>query len=159
MIQGIVITLISYRSEFEGFSQNILPLFSSGSVMFIAAILLWVFADKAAMAIVKGESECIEHHQADYNKIAIITFTLAGLFVLLKAVPDLVRMIIHHSFMLTNNLNYKETSAYIDSLSRIIGEVVQVALGIWLLIGSKGIFKAIRSLKDLGLDRIENIER
>jgi hypothetical protein len=159
MIQGIVVTLISYRSEFEGFGQNILPLLTNGLIMFIAVILLWVFADKAAMAIVKGESECIEHHQADYNKIAIITFTLAGLFVLLKAVPDLVRIIIHHNLMLSSHLNYKETSSYIDSLSRIIGEIVQVGLGIWLLIGSKGIFKAIKSLRDLGLDRIENIEK
>jgi hypothetical protein len=159
MIQGIVVSLISYRSEFEGFGQNILPLFSNGLMMFIAVILLWVFADKVAMAILKGDSECIEHHQADYNKIAIITITLAGLFVLLKAVPDLVRMIIQHSFMLTNHLNYKETSSYIDSLSRIIGELVQVGLGIWLLIGSKGIFKTIKSFRDLGLDRIENIEK
>ncbi|HYE12514.1 MAG TPA: hypothetical protein VEF53_20295, partial [Patescibacteria group bacterium] len=112
-----------------------------------------------ARAVVKGEPESTEKHHVDYNNIAIIAFTFAGLFVLVKAVPDLVRMMIQHNLMLSSHLNYKETSAYIDSLSRIIGEVVQVALGIWLMIGSKGIFKAIRSLKDLGLDRIENIER
>lgn len=155
---SIFITLISYKSEFPNFSQDFLPSISSGIITLLASALLWIFADKISIAIVNEAPESIERQEIDYNKIAVIAFAIAGLMVLANAIPDATRMLIEHSWKMTNLLNYKETGSYTDMVVRIIGELVKVGLGIWLVIGSKGIFKGIKSLRDLGLDRIKNVE-
>ena len=157
-IPNIFITMISYRGENINFFQSILPWFSTGIVMALTAILLWIFADKLSKAIVKDIPENFENNGIDYNKIAMISFSVVGLFVITKAVPELIRLIVTYNTEVYGQLNYRETQIYTDVIARIVGEVIQVGLGFWLLLGSKGIFRWVKALRNLGLDRISNIE-
>ena len=155
-IPNMIITLIFNRDEFSGNLLSNLPWFLSVTIMLLTAILLWVFADKISVAIVNEVPENMEGIEKDYDKIAIVAFTVAGIFVLTKAIPDAVRIIIEHNLRLSSQLNYKETNMYIDSLSRIIGEIVQVGIGIWLTFGANGIYNMIKSFRNLGTDRVES---
>jgi hypothetical protein len=157
-IPSMVVTLFSSQNGFANFTQSILTMLSTSLIMLIMSILLWIFADRISIAIVNAEPESIEIHKVDYNKIAMIAFTIIGLLVLTNAIPVAIRMVIQHSLLLKSQLNYKETSMYADSIARIIGEIVRICIGIWLLIGSKGIIKIIKAFKDLGMDRIEDVK-
>jgi hypothetical protein len=150
--------MISYRGEISNFTQSILPWFFTSACMLLTAILLWIFADKLSKAIVKNMPENFESNDMDYNKIAIIAFTVVGLFVITKAVPEMVRLMVTYNTVVDGQLNYRETQIYTDVIARIIGEAVRVGLGFWLLLGSKGIFRWVKALRNLGLDRISNIE-
>ncbi|MDF2675373.1 MAG: hypothetical protein K0R09_3645 [Clostridiales bacterium] len=157
-LPNILITMISYRGEISNFTQSILPWFFTSACMLLTAILLWIFADKLSKAIVKNMPENFESNDMDYNKIAIIAFTVVGLFVITKAVPEMVRLMVTYNTVVDGQLNYRETQIYTDVIARIIGEAVRVGLGFWLLLGSKGIFRWVKALRNLGLDRISNIE-
>lgn len=154
-IPNIFITLLSYSSSDLDFINTLMILSATGISVLLCAIILWCYADKIALAIIKDIPEKNEKINVEYDKIALIAFTVAGIFVLTKAVPDLIRMTFQLNWQLTNQLNFKETKSYIEALSRIIGIVVQVGMGVWLAIGSKGLVKALSAFRNFGTDRIE----
>lgn len=154
---SMILNLIINHNLYINFINDILPTVLSGAIMISTAILLWVFADKLSKAIIKEIPENIESNEIDYQKIAVIAFTVVGLFVLTKAVPELIRIIVMNNLMLSSQLGYKETKPHMDTIARIIGEIVKVGLGLWLLLGAKGIFRGIKALRNLGLDRITKI--
>ncbi|OGO77120.1 MAG: hypothetical protein A2Y23_13765 [Clostridiales bacterium GWB2_37_7] len=157
-IPSLLLILVPFSSGFSNFGQSMLLTYSTGILHILTTIFLWVFADKISIAIIKEIPSNNEKSEVDYDKIAIIAFAFAGIFVLTNAIPDMVRMLIQHNILLANQLNYKETSMYAENLSRIISEAVQVGMGFWLILGSKGILRVIKGLRELGLDRIEKIE-
>lgn len=153
---SMFLNLIVNHERYTNIIFEFLPTFLSGIIMISTAILLWIFADKLSKAIVKDGPENIENNEIDYQKIAIIAFTVIGLFVLTKAVPELVRISILDNLLVSSQLGYKETKPHMDTIARIIGETIKVGLGLWLLLGAKGIFNGIKGLRNLGLNRITN---
>jgi hypothetical protein len=156
-IPNMIISFIFNHSDMY-YMQSIIPWLLNGTMTILAAVLLWIFADKISTIIVKDIPESVDKNELNINIITTIAFTLVGLIVLTNAIPDTVRMIFQHYLNLASQLNFKETGMYADSLARIAGEAVQVGLGIWLLLGSKGIFSVIKGLRNIGLDRIESKE-
>ena len=155
---SMVIVLLTNQYRQQSIIYDALPTLFAGVVTILLAMALWAFSDKLSKAIVKDIPENMEGSEVDYNKIAIIAFTVTGLHILTKATPELIKTVLTHTLQQSSQLNYKETIMSTDAIVRIIGEIVKIVLGFWLLLGSEGIFRAVKALRNLGADRITNIE-
>lgn len=159
LIPASLVTIFTYRSQINDFTQTIASIFSTGTFMLLMAILLWVFADRIAKIIIKDVTENNVHKEIDYSKIMAMVFSVIGIVVLVGAIPNLIKTIIQNNIVSSMNISFKETNMYAEYLSRIIGESVKVILGLWLLVGAKGIVKFVKIFRDYGLDRIEDVKK
>lgn len=152
-----VVTMLLYSPRNEEFAMQFIPWALNCIILILVPVVLWTFSNKFSTFISKdiNEEEKLEH---DYSKVAIISFSTLGLFMLLNSLPDLLRYIVVFRQQLSIGMVQPHTNMYFDSLARIIGEAIRLILSIWLIIGAKGILKLIRGFRSLGMDRIESIE-
>jgi hypothetical protein len=69
-----------------------------------------------------------------------IAFSVVGLFILAGALPDFVKVALMHYFIVTHSV--AGGSPLVDSITVLLSNII---LGLWLLLGSRGLVKFIRS--------------
>ena len=150
-----------YRMANEtGGSPDFSGLMSYVSMMLLVvfSILLWIFADKISNSLV-GETQSGETFQVnDYDKLQGILFCFAGLLILGNAIPILFSsgfQLIFQLIFLGKEFALYHTSEYIDIVVKIISSVIKFLLGIWLLVGNKGIVRMVRKLQTAGVKKTE----
>jgi hypothetical protein len=114
--------------------------------MLLAGILLWVVSGRGAKLILGYEnneaSDVVVH--ASLHDIQVLAFSLCGLYLLSKAVPDLIQntlIIIWVSF---------QGSKIENMAPHMLYSIIYVCIGIWLLFGAKGIVVFIKKLRRAG---------
>ena len=131
-------------------------LLSSGSMMLLVvfSILLWIFADKISNHLV-GEAPSGEIFQDnDYDKLQGILFCFAGVLILGNAIPILFSNVVQLIF-LGKEFALHNTDQYIPMVVNIISLLIKVLIGIWLLVGNKGIVRMVRRLQTAGVKKAE----
>lgn len=152
----LVITISSAISLIEAMGQpgynniGILATFTPMALMVLLGVLIWIFADKIADKLV-GEMKGQEIGQSiDYYKIQCIAFSFAGVLVICSSLPELFSTIYQINTLPDQPINIPER-IYNDYQAKLIGSGIKTILGIWLLLGTKGIVNAIRKLRTAGI--------
>lgn len=150
---GFIASMIYFREQTRDAGYNIVITLVMLLPVLAASILLWTFADNISMKIVKESEEGIEANTTNYRNAAILAFALMGMFVLTNAIPAFTISLIEYKLIAAQDIN--QSSAYFSYLARVIGDGVKILLGLWLLLGARGITNIIRVLRELGKDTIE----
>jgi hypothetical protein len=106
----------------------------------LCGVILWYTSPLLATSIFKSTTP-EDGSQASLVSIQIAAFSVVGLFILATGLPNLVDMTV---VILTAGSIQGGAGAMIHD---IVVLVLKVALGLWLLLGSHGLVKFIRSMQ------------
>jgi len=106
----------------------------------ICGIGLWFAAPLLAKSIFKSEVP-EDGTQASLVNVQTTAFSVVGLFLLATGFPNLVNVVL---IILTSTSIQGSSRVMIHN---IVGFVLKIALGLWLLLGSRGLVKFIRSMQ------------
>ncbi len=123
-----------------GFSTLTLLLLASG---------VFIYAKKIAGYITRDlENGTVELCDSTYEILQAVGFSLLGMYLLMHTVPAIVKIIASYAFPAPNNKYdvFVMPSGYKTKipLPDILEVVAQLGLGLWLLVGSKGLAAAVK---------------
>ncbi len=103
--------------------------------------ILWFIAPLLASSISKSTA-AEDNSAASLLSIQMVAFSVVGLYMLADSLPAVVRSIIWHFTTASHSMG--ERSPLVGD---IIGSLVQIVLGLWLLFGSRGLVNFINSMR------------
>ena len=123
---------------------NALP----GSFQMIIGICLWAFSDGISHSLVKDEGETPLPSQTTWGALL---FSAVGAFSLVEFAVQLAHFL--RSMWLVNQID-SVTSAGTAHIGApdLIPILLRGALGLWLLLGSRGLVRGVMNLKNVGRD-------
>lgn len=130
-------------------SITILPVLPSLILSLAFSIILWTFSEKLSRLMV-DDSNIQEETDIDYNKLQYIAFSVVGLVLVTLSIPNITSTLIEYIRM----ISMVEKSAhfsFIQYKAKLAGSIVQFIIGLWLLLGSKGILNGIKKLRKVGV--------
>ena len=113
-------------------------------LLVICGMLLWFMAPLLAVSIFKSTVSENEPN-ASFVDIQTIAFSVAGLYVLASALPNLVESVSMYYIIVSHT-----TEGGAPLGETIIVLMLKIALGFWLFFGSRSIVKFIRSRQHRG---------
>lgn len=122
------------------------------SMVFPVAIgvLLWIYSDKLAGFMVKPqdvqETEMISA-SFDLETVQILAFTIIGVFLIVKAIPSLVSALTVCVILPQHSVG----QVWLQTISQLVDSVIQIILGLWLVLGSKGVVNFIKKIRTIGV--------
>ena len=144
-----IVEVLRQPGEYTG--MGLLSAVTPMILMIIMSILLWTFAGKIADRLIGPISAEGIMQNMDYNKIQYIAFCVAGILIICNSIPHLFSSIYQIVSIPDPQLSIPER-IYNGYLATFIGAVIQTILGLWLVIGTKGIINMIKKLRTAGLD-------
>lgn len=125
-------------------------------LLFALAVVLWFRADRFAGDMVSGKNTPGESTAVGGEDVQVIAFSAVGVLVLAGAVPELFQFV--SSLILQKSFQYHPFSETVSvyTLSRAIGLAVRLVIGLWLLLGARGLAGFIKTLREAGLREPEN---
>lgn len=139
---GIASMISRGRTEFEyffGSAVYILPGIGSG----LAGWFLWAKSVRIAARMVPDEPVSISLGSVTAADLLSIALSISGVFVTLNAVAYIVR----NFALITAERNFSYWRSTSSWNQTFWSAVVELALGIWLIFGSRGIAAIIRKLR------------
>jgi hypothetical protein len=142
LINGVDSLLYAFRYAREGDSVNVLLNLSPPTSLIAGGILLWFAAQRLSLSIFKPgefENSTKEISTADLQSIA---FSIVGIYILstaLRSALELAALLYGH-VRAPVGVEVSVGAASVYFLSKAI-------LGLWLLLGSRGLVNFIRSMK------------
>ena len=80
------------------------------------------------------------------NELHSVVFSAIGLFVVVNAIPDIVYGVGYYYGIVSSTRADKEI-AYVSAAAYLGSLAIKCLLGIWLLVGSHGVIKIIRTMQ------------
>ncbi|HEB58019.1 MAG TPA: hypothetical protein ENJ01_02240 [Gammaproteobacteria bacterium] len=115
-------------------------------VVFLVCLVLWFFPMTTAGKLLPAEQS--NSTPVNLERITIIGFVLMGLWVLTNAISDAIYWFVFVNAAETYGGWY---GLDIDARASIIATVVEVLMGLWLVLGARGLRTAIwRAFPDVG---------
>ena len=111
----------------------------------LAAILLWFFPLTVATKIVPNIKKEIKASSLNASEIEAVAFSVMGLWVLTFAIPDVFYWVTF-AFLL-KNIEVGNLHLTPDNVASIVTTVVELVIGFWLLLGSRGILGIVRRFR------------
>jgi hypothetical protein len=138
VIDNIYFTLGSItRAEDHG--ANLALIVTPQLLLVLSGIILWFIAPRLASSVFKTPS--IENApNASLSEIQTVAFSVVGIFLLAISIPELVSIIVVYNTMWV--AGSKEIL-----IKGMIVLSIKIILGLWLLLGSSGLVKFIRSTR------------
>ncbi len=87
----------------------------------------------------------------DYTKVQYIAFSFVGILILCGAIPYLISNIYQTMAMLKEGFITKDSMNYISNISGILQYAFRFIVGLLLVLGSKGIVRAIHKFRNAGI--------
>jgi len=138
VIDNVYYTLGSITST-EDHGANLVLIIAPQLLLVLCGILLWYIAPRLATSVFKSSS--IENEpNASLSDIQTVAFSVVGIFLLAISIPELVSIIVVYNTMWV--AGSKEIL-----IKGIIVLSIKIILGLWLLLGSRGLVKFIRSTR------------
>lgn len=137
-------TLINYLYKYSLSEVGVLNFMIFASPVLLLLLcggLLWFLAPWLASSISKSTAPA-DNAAASLFSIQAVAFSVLGLYLLADSLPALVRSIIWH--FTTASRSMGERSPLIGD---ILGFLIQIVIGVWLLFGSRGLVNFIRSMR------------
>jgi hypothetical protein len=91
---------------------------------------LWFLADKLAVLMI-GDSRVTHIDTIDYKVLHNIAFSVVGIVLLAITIPEIIKYIVDYL-----SISGRVIMRFTPDL---IAKIVKLALGFWLVLGSKGI--------------------
>jgi cytochrome c biogenesis protein CcdA len=135
-----IIFYLFYNNEMEVYQRaNFITSFLPSILFFFSGIILWFSAPNLADSVFKPEAEDQES-KVPVEAFQCVAFSVAGLYLLMMSLPAIVTFIVNSQ------------QAYVASgddtfIPYIIIAGLEIIIGLWLILGSKGIVNAIRKLR------------
>jgi hypothetical protein len=116
----------------------------SAVVPLVFSILVIKLSDKAAAWLIK-DNQTIENPDVSINKddVMLVAISCIGLYFIIAATP----MLISYPMLLRGGMNYFEFARFWTISKQLVAPAVQIALGLWLFIGSNGIVKLWKKIR------------
>ena len=114
--------------------------------------LLWVFSDKLALIMIKGDSDSSlsESFKIEAIDVQRILFSILGLFFMGDSLPKILSA-------LTNMFWMRDLpGASIRLLPNAIGDISQFLLGLGIFLGSQSLVGLLQAIRNLGIKRKED---
>ena len=116
----------------------------------LAGLFLWLGADNLARRMAKDTDTVAQ--PVIGQEAQIVAFSALGLFTLLQVIPR-VGQIATNLYILSQQdamirREFKDLTA-----PNIVGVVIQLSLGLWLLFGASGLVKLLQSFRTVGMDK------
>lgn len=121
---------------------------STLTLLLLASFVL-IYAKKIGCYITRDlENGTTEFNETNYEILQAIGFSLLGMYLLMHTIPVIVKIVASYAFPAPNN-KYEVSlmpSGYKVRvpLPDILEVLVQLGLGLWLLIGAKGLAAAVK---------------
>lgn len=115
------------------------------SFLIIFGISIWVFSGKLSSLIVKGEVYSKEESGLKANDLQRVAFSILGLLFIGTSLPELVSNLMN---LITMDEIY---SASIRLLPGILGNIVQLIIGLVIFFGARGLVNLLENLRHAGL--------
>ena len=138
-------TLINYMYKYRLSEVGILNfmIFAAPALLlFLCGGLLWFIAPMLASSISKSKTVSEDNAAASLLSIQAVAFSIVGLYMVANSLPAIVRSTIWHFTTASNSMG--ESSPLVGD---IMGSLVQIVLGLWLLFGSRGLVNFINSIR------------
>lgn len=116
----------------------------------VIGALLWIFSAKLAGSMVKPlESQEPEMMTAtfDLDTVQALAFTITGVFLLVNAFPSLVSTLSVYAVLPEPRME----QMWLEALRRLVDAVIRIILGLWLVLGSKGLVDLIKKIRTAGV--------
>lgn len=156
-LPGAIISINEYLKHYQN-AQSLSLLLSSEMttvLRILACILLWFYADKLSNMIIKGKVNEDVLVTKDYRQIQAIAFSIIGAFIVITTFDLFVSSILLYNRLIAKDIIMHGSREYYMQLSKIISSGIRLFLGLWLLIGSQGLVKALNSVRRFGIETIE----
>jgi hypothetical protein len=121
---------------------------STLTFLLLASFVL-IYAKKISRYITRDlENGTAEFNETNYETLQAIGFSLLGMYLLMHTIPTIVKIVASYAFPAPNN-KYEVSlmpSGYKTKvpLPDILEVLAQLGLGLWLLIGAKGLAAAVK---------------
>ncbi len=114
-------------------------------LLLVWGVIIWYLSPTIASLLSKASDEDKEFGFS-LNDVHDMAFSAIGLFILVNTIPDTVNGIGFY-YGLISQTRLDRHLAYVSGVAYLGSLVIKLVLGIWLLIGSHGIVKIIRSTR------------
>jgi len=108
-------------------------------LFFIFGLILWFIAPYLANSVFKP-SPAKKRRRVPLENFHSVAFSVAGLFLLATSLSQIVEYIVY-------NVKLSSNTEHSPLTHLIIIAILKIILGVWLILGSKGIVNGIRSLR------------
>lgn len=143
-----VITLIPHVSAPPPNNFSLMFIFLLATPLMLAAILLWRFPLVVAAKIIPDVRTKNLVTPLNADSIGIVAFSVMGLWVLATAVPDIVYWI---TFIYRiKSIEIGNPTLPPEKIAGLVSTIVELAIGFWLLFGSRGILGLIKLARYAG---------
>ena len=129
------------------FVPNSIVLIITGLAYVTVALLLFIYAKEFAGYVTRGlDNPSIQISEGHLGVLQTVALTILGAYILTYAIPNLVKIVT--LYLLPNPVT--ENDVFYPAAQRrvpveyLVEAVAQLALGIWLIVGSKGITRVLR---------------
>jgi hypothetical protein len=151
-VDNLIYLIAYYNNLNEGNFVNYLMAIVPAILYLIFGTLLWFSSPRLAYIIFKKDTN-IATLDLSPDNIQLVAFSIAGFFLITNAIPQLSNILVYNF----------TTMAYAGKAilkSEIILAFIKVLLGMWLLLGSKGIVNFVNSLRrERKIDEVARIKR
>lgn len=112
------------------------------------AVFLWLLPLTIATKLIPGVNAKEPRSTLTATEIASVAFPVLGLWVLTSAVPDTFYWAMFIYIVKSSDVGRPELSP--ENIGNIVATVVELLIGFWLLLGSKGVFGLLKRLRYAG---------
>lgn len=153
-VSSTVYSMFSIYQEFnrELFMRNLISMISIVAAYLFVSIALWVLADKISCMMVGTSKEADDNINIEYKKMQYIAFSVVGLVIVATSIPDIITTSMT-LYKVTSPLEGVYNSEITTYQIRLLGEVIQSLIGLFLLFGGKGILNMITKLRTVGISK------
>ena len=109
-------------------------------LLMASALLLWLFSNRIGAHMVMDLETSSEDSPIRMNDIQPVAFSIVGLLVLAQAIPRFVNMLARVLFV-------HSTQKFDHFMSDGAGFTVQIAIGLWLFFGSRGLVGLLNTMR------------
>lgn len=149
-----VYPLFNAFQRFDGrlYMQGIISTLSTVAAYLFVSIALWLLSDKISCMIVGRSKEANNNIDIEYKKMQNIAFSVVGLSIFVTSIPDIITTLIT-IYEISSHLMGVYSSELATYQIRLLGDVVRLLIGLFLLFGGKGILNMITKLRTVGISK------
>lgn len=151
----IVVYTLRYATSLIGFAMMDPPDYIAASFILLIgfspvliAILLWRFPLTVASKLIPKIKTSEKPRPLGEMELQVVAFSILGLWVLASAIPHIFYWITY--VYRIKNVGFGNIELTPQNIGGIVSTVVELVLGVWLLLGAKGLVGIIRRLRHAG---------
>jgi len=158
-----IISVYLLANWLGAFSRSVVALFADSfrtpniligvvgmAIPMLIGVLIWIFSNKLAGFMVKpqeGQDANLMSVTFDLDTIQVLAFTVMGVFLIVNTVPSLVSTLAVYAILPKPDIG----QVRLEVLSALLNSGIQIIMGVWLVLGGKGLVALIKKIRTVGV--------